>query len=118
MDKPQDITPVERAKKDWQDLLWNGGDRVENLARECKISLDDMRIMLAADPDAARASFEEDKKAAMDRYETGQRDNAQKDFVRFAEMSRSYKALKNKDTGKSTQVAVAWKNDFGGFNQD
>jgi superfamily II DNA or RNA helicase/predicted RNA methylase len=92
------------AKKDWQDLLWNGGDRVENLAREGKISLDDMRIMLAADPEAARASFEDDKKAAMERYETGQRDAAQKDFVRFAEMSRSYKALKNKDTGSATRL--------------
>jgi superfamily II DNA or RNA helicase len=92
------------AKKDWQDLLWNGGDRVENLAREGKVSMEDMRIMLAADPEAARASYEEDKKAAMDRYETGQRDNAQKDFVRFAEMSRSYKALKNKDTASATRL--------------
>ena len=92
------------AKKDWQDLLWNGGDRVENLAREGKISLEDMRIMLAADPEAARASYEEDKKAAMDRYETGQRDTAQKEFVRFAEMSRSYKALKNKDTSSATRL--------------
>jgi hypothetical protein len=63
-----------------------------------------MRIMLAADPEAARASFEEDKKAAMERYETGQRDNAQKDFVRFTEMSRTYKALKNKDTGSATRL--------------
>lgn len=92
------------AKKDWQDLLWNGGDRVENLAREGKISLDEMRIMLAADPEAARASFEEDKKAALERYETGQRDTAQKEFVRFAEMSRSYKALKNKDTASATRL--------------
>lgn len=92
------------AKKDWQDLLWNGGDRVENLAREGKVNMDDMRIMMAADPEAARAAFEEDKKAAMERYETGQRDNAQKDFVRFTEMSRSYKALKNKDTGSATRL--------------
>ena len=86
------------AKKDWQDLLWNGGDRVENLAREGAFTLDEMRIMLAADPEAARAEFEKDKDAATKRFEAGQRSNAQAEFVRFAEMSRSYNSLKNKDT--------------------
>ena len=92
------------AKKDWQDLLWNGGDRVENLAREGAFSLDDMRIMLAADPEAARAKFDEDKVAATQRYEAGERSKAQADFVRFTEMSRSYKALGNKNTASAQRL--------------
>lgn len=92
------------AKKDWQDLLWNGGDRVENLAREGAFSLDDMRIMLAADPEAARAKFEEDKTEATKRYETGERVKAQGEFVRFTEMSHSYKALKNKGTASAERL--------------
>ena len=92
------------AKKDWQDLLWNGGDRVENLAREGAFSLDDMRIMLAADPEAARAKFEEDKAAALQRYESGQRIEAVSQFVRFQDMQRSYKALKNKNSSSATRL--------------
>lgn len=86
------------AKRDWMDLLWNGGDRVENLAREGAFSLDDMRIMLAADLEAAKAAFEADKAAAMQRYEAGARSDAQEQYVKFTELSRSYGALKNKDT--------------------
>lgn len=92
------------AKRDWQDLLWNGGDRVENLAREGAFSLDDMRIMLAADPEAARAKFEEDKTAAMQRYEAGARTNAQAEFVRFQDMQRSYGSLKNKESASARRL--------------
>lgn len=86
------------AKKDWQDLLWKGGDRVENLVRQGKVSREEMRIMLAADPEAARVQYAADKDAAQQRYDAGQRTDAQSQFVRFTEMSHSYKALKNKDT--------------------
>lgn len=86
------------AKKDWQDLLWSGGDRVENLAREGKISAEEMRIMLAADPEAARKAYEADKEAAQTRYDADQRTEAQKVFVKFREMTRSYGELKNKNT--------------------
>lgn len=92
------------AKKDWQDLLWNGGDRVENLAREGNFSPEEMRIMLAADPEEARKKFAEDKEQALQRYETGQRDDAQKTFIRFREMSRSYGELKNKGTASAERL--------------
>jgi hypothetical protein len=92
------------AKKDWQDLLWNGGDRVENLAREGAFSLDDMRIMLAADPEAAKAAFEADKAAALQRYEAGQRTEAVSEFVRFQDMKRSYGALKNKGSASANRL--------------
>lgn len=92
------------AKKDWQDLLWNGGDRVENLAREGNFSMEELRIMLAADPEEARKRYEEDKAAATQRYEAGQRESAQAEFVRFSEMSHSYRALKNKDTASANRL--------------
>jgi SNF2 family DNA or RNA helicase/predicted RNA methylase len=92
------------AKRDWMDLLWSGGDRVENLAREGNLTLDDMRIMLAADPDEARAKFEEDKTAAMKRYDAEQRADAQKQFVRFVDLHRNYSSLKNKDTKSATML--------------
>jgi predicted RNA methylase/superfamily II DNA or RNA helicase len=93
-----------RAKKDWQDLLWNGGDRVENLAREGQFSREDLNIMLAADPEAARAAYEKDKSAAQQRYDAGQRQAANEQFVRFQDMTRSYGALKNKNTASATRL--------------
>lgn len=92
------------AKKDWQDLLWKGGDKVENLAREGNFSMEELRIMLAADPEEARKRYEEDKAAATERYEAGQRSDAQAQFVRFSEMSHSYRALKNKDTASAHRL--------------
>lgn len=92
------------AKRDWMDLLWNGGDRIENLAREGAFTLDDMRIMLAADPEAAKASFEADKAAAMQRFEAGARVDAQEQYVKFTELSRSYKVLGNKDTASAHRL--------------
>lgn len=92
------------AKKDWQDLLWSGGDKVENLAREGKFSREEMRIMLSADPEEARKKFEEDKAEATARYEAGKRSDAQATFVRFVEMSHSYSALKNKDTASARRL--------------
>lgn len=92
------------AKKDWQDLLWNGGDRVDNLAREGQFTRDDMRIMLAADPEAARAEFEKDKTAAQQRYDAGKRVEAVSELVRFQYMKRSYAGLKNKNTASATRL--------------
>jgi len=86
------------AKKDWQDILWNGGDKVENLARQGKVSRDEMRIMLAADPEAARAEFEKDKDEATKRFDAGKREDAQAQYVRFTEISRTYKSMKNRDS--------------------
>jgi SNF2 family DNA or RNA helicase/predicted RNA methylase len=64
------------AKRDWQDLLWNGGARVENLAREGAFSRQDMMIMLSADPDAAREKYESDKAAAVARADAEKRGKA------------------------------------------
>ena len=92
------------AKKDWQDLLWKGGDRVDNLAREGKFSRQDIQIMMAADPDAAREKFENDKALAMAQHEAGERVKAAEQFVRFQELKAGYKALKNKGTKSAAML--------------
>jgi SNF2 family DNA or RNA helicase/predicted RNA methylase len=92
------------AKKDWQDLLWSGGDRVDNLAREGKFSRQDIQIMMAADPDAAREKFENDKAAAMAQHESGERVKAAEVFVRFQELKAGYKSLKNKGTASAARL--------------
>ena len=84
------------AKKDWQDILWHGGDRVDNLAREGRFDRSDLLIMMSADPEAERAKFEADKAAAQARYEGEQRRDAAAEFVRFQVMKRSYRDLQNK----------------------
>lgn len=87
-----------RAKRDWQDLLWNGGDRVENLAREGVISRDDLLVAMAADPEAAREKLQNDKAAALERHAAGKRVEASEQFVRFQSLNRSFRGLKNVDT--------------------
>lgn len=84
------------AKKDWQDVLWNGGDRVDNMAREGRFDRSDLMIMMAADPEAERIKFEADKAAAQQRYDGEQRRAAASEFVRFQVMKRSYRDLGNK----------------------
>lgn len=90
------------AKKDWQDLLWNGGNRVENLARSGMPSHNDMLIMLSADPEAAREKYESDKVAAEQRHEAEQTGNAIDMFGRFQEMRRSMASLRSKGANDST----------------
>ncbi|MDP3327185.1 SNF2-related protein [Parvibaculum sp.] len=94
------------AKKDWQDLLWNGGDRVENLSREGNLSRDDMLVMLSADPESAREKMVTNKAAALQRFEAMKHKDAASDFSRFQEMSRSYSGLKKKDTPSAERLRV------------
>lgn len=81
------------AKRDWQDLLWKGGNRIENLAREGVFDRNDLMIMLSADPDAERAKVAADKEAALGRAAAEGRAQAAGEFARFAEMTRSMKNL-------------------------
>ncbi|WP_293371548.1 SNF2-related protein [Nevskia sp.] len=92
------------AKRDWQDQLWNGGNRIENLAAQSTFSRDDLLIMLSADPDAARAKFAANKQAAKERFEAGQRAEAGGEYVRFVQMSRSLKDIKNKDSDSARRL--------------
>ena len=87
------------AKKDWQDLLWNGGDRVENLAREGGLSRSDMLIMLAANPEAARAEYAANKAEAVARADAEGRAKAGATFARWQEKSVSLAKLTEKGIG-------------------
>lgn len=93
------------AKKDWQDDLWSGGDRIENMAREGKFDRSDLMIMLSADPEAERAKFESDKAAAQERHDAEKGQEAAAAFTRMQVMQRSYRDLKNKDTQSAVRLA-------------
>ena len=92
------------AKRDWMDLLWSGGARVENLAREGNFSREDLMIMMSADPDAERAKMDADKAAAVERHAAGKRTEAAESFVRFQSLKRSYNGLKNKETAAALRL--------------
>ncbi len=93
------------AKKDWQDLLWNGGDRVENLAREGSFSRDEMMIMLAANPDEARKQYENNKAVALERQAAAKRGKAAEAFVKFQEVKTSLSRLKDKGSKSAQRLA-------------
>jgi predicted RNA methylase len=81
------------GKKDWSDLLWNGGDRVENQAADAKLSREEQMIMLSKDPVAARAAFDADRTAAELKMTAEERGKAVREFERMAEMRRSLAQL-------------------------
>ena len=93
-----------RAKRDWQELLWNGGDRVENLAREGVISRDDLLIAMSANPEEAREKLLNDKKAAMERFTAEKRVEASEQFIRFQSLTRSMRGMKNRDTAAARRL--------------
>ena len=92
------------AKKDWQDVLWNGGDKVENLAREGVFSRDDLMIMLSADPEAERAKVAANKAAAQEKYDGERRVEAASEFVRFQSLKRSLGSMKNRDSATARRL--------------
>ncbi len=92
------------AKKDWQDILWHGGDQVDNLGRAGRFDHADLMIMMSADPEAERAKYEADKAAATQRYDTDQRREVAVEFKRLQVMKQSYNALKNKDSASAQRL--------------
>lgn len=91
-----------RAKKDWQDLLWNGGDRIENLAREGAFSRTEQMILMAADPDAARIKFDADRVGAEARKNAAERGTAIVAFNRYNKMQASLAKLTKGYEGPQT----------------
>lgn len=92
------------AKKDWQDMLWNGGDTVENLGRAGKFDRSDLMIMMSADPESERAKYEADKAAATERFDTEKRREVAVEFKRIQLMKQSYGALKNKKSDSAERL--------------
>lgn len=83
-----------QAKKDWQDLLWNGGDTVENLAFGGGGSREEMMIALSADPEATAKKLAEDKDAQAERQRAEETGKANEQFARLQEMRRSLRDLR------------------------
>lgn len=92
------------AKKDWQDMLWNGGDTVENLGRAGKFDRSELMIMMSADPESERAKYEADKAAATERFDTEKRREVAVEFKRIQLMKQSYGALKNKKSDSAERL--------------
>ncbi len=82
------------AKKDWQDLLWNGGDKVENLSRSGANSRSEVLIMMSANPDEARKAYDANKSAAVERRRAEDRGQAIAAFDRFDKMGRALAKLR------------------------
>lgn len=99
------------AKKDWQDLLWNGGDRVENLAFEGGMNHEEMLIALAADPDAARAELEKNKGLAQAKLDAEQHTAAAEDYASYRKMRSTLAKLdakaKDKPSGQRLEFRVS-----------
>lgn len=85
-------------KRDWQDLLWNGGDRVENLLKGDRVSHDDLAVMCADDPESAAKALAQNKELAAQRYEAEQRATAAREFERYQQLRSSHAKLTNKDS--------------------
>jgi hypothetical protein len=81
------------AKGNWQDMLWHGGDRVENLERDGVFDLKDMSVMLADDPEAAAAKFASDQDAAYQRKRVSDRARAAESFKKFRNMKANLAKL-------------------------
>jgi SNF2 family DNA or RNA helicase/predicted RNA methylase len=92
------------GKKEWMDQLWRGGDRIENLAAEQgTLSHDDFLIMMADDPDAARAELTKNKDAQLEKYRAVKKAEAYSQFTHLQKLRRTYDALLNKET-KTAQL--------------
>lgn len=87
------------GKRDWQDQLWHGADRLENLsAQGLNISKDDFMIMMADDPDKAREELSKNKSAQVEKFKAVKQDEAIHKFRMFMHLKRNHAALENKET--------------------
>ena len=91
------------AKKDWQDAVWNGDDEVENLNRQ-DVGRDELMVMLAADPDQARAAYAANTQAQQEKLVAQKTAQAAGKFLKFQESRRSYNALQNKNTATAQRL--------------
>jgi len=87
------------GKRNWMDQLWHGEDRVENpAAQQGTTSREDFLIMMADDPDAARAEFAKNKEAQLERYQAVKRTKAMGTFRQLVKAKQTHTALKDKET--------------------
>ncbi len=93
------------SKQNWQDALWNGGDTVDNFAREGRISDQDMKVMLAADPEEARAMMEANRALHDEIATEAGRARSGEVFIKFQDMKRTHAALKDKNGATARKLA-------------
>jgi len=86
------------GKKEWMDQLWHGADRIENLAAEGSLSHDDFLVMMADDPDQARAELAKNKEAQLEKYRAVKKAAAASQFGHLQKLRQTYGALLNKET--------------------
>lgn len=91
------------AKKDWMDLLWNGGERVENLAMAA-MSQEERMIALSKDPEATRKKMAEDKDLAEAKQKAAERGKASDQFSRVLDMKRSLSELREKAAARAKEA--------------
>ncbi len=90
-----------RSKKDWQDTLWNGADRAENLARSGQPSAAEMLIMLSANPEEAKAAFDANKAAAAERVRVQRTGEAMDNFAKYQEARENITKMRDVGWGGS-----------------
>jgi predicted RNA methylase len=82
------------AKGDWMDQLWNGGANLQNLSL-ASLDREEMLVMLAADPDKARAAIANKRGEAEVRALAAARQSAAERFLRYRRLGGSLAALKD-----------------------
>ncbi len=88
------------AKKNWMDLLWNGGDRVENLAFGGNLSHEEMLVALSENPDEARAKLAANKELAQAKMDAERHQSAAVDFASYRAMKSTFEKLKGEGRQK------------------
>jgi hypothetical protein len=93
------------AKKSWQDLLWKGGDTVENLERPT-ITPEEMMCLMSDDPEGAKAAIDANKEMQQARYHAMKTAEASKDFVRYQTMKHNLALTKDKTSYSANMAAL------------
>lgn len=92
------------SKKDWQDMLWHGGDKLENLEKPTDISREEMQIMMSADPEKAREAIAAHERAKKEAFEAEKRSDAKEAYIKFVDMSKNYDAMRDKGTVNAARM--------------
>jgi hypothetical protein len=99
------------AKKSWQDLLWSGGDKVENLAFDGGMSHEEMLIALAEDPEAAREQLAANKGLEQAKMDAEAHTAAADSYTSYRTMKATLAKLDAKGLEKASGQRLAFKVD-------
>jgi|GEM_PF-5470517 len=97
------------GKKNWMDQLWHGRDRLDNLAAEQgggTYSQDDFMVMMAEDPDAARAQLQKNTAMQMAKYKAVKQVEAIASARTLIALKANYAKLENKDSQSAAMLKM------------